>query len=46
MIFLFFFFFSVNFILVLAVKERLVIKIDKQILGGLSNLQYLKRTVL
>lgn len=32
----------VNFILALAIKERLVIKIDKQMLGGLSNLQYLR----
>ena len=37
----FFFFFGVNFILALGVKERLV-KTDQQILGGLSNLQHLR----
>ena len=36
-----FFFFGVNFILALGVKERLV-KTDQQILGGLSNLQHLR----
>lgn len=39
---LFFFFFGVNFILALGIKERLVIKTGKQMLGGLSNLQHLK----
>ena len=38
---IFFFFFGVNFILALGVKERLV-KTDQQILGGLSNLQHLR----
>lgn len=37
-----FFFFGVNFILALGVKERLVVKTDKQMLGGLSNLQHLR----
>ena len=36
-----FFFFGVNFILALGVKERLV-KTDQQILGGLSYLQHLR----